>query len=297
MYQSVPPPVFSAASLSQCYTLLSGAHPRSSTNLLQLLPVELLQQICLVVREPIDHENAYHFSAASAGGGALNLWIIGQRRHERHDHVPSHTRVVLQHVELPDLPDPGAPPHKVIFLPVVTRMLGHYDGFCGRSLLVRWTHRVESAGLELREWPAACTAEELRAPRIPAPSRRISTRGRDDDDSNPLVLTLPRLPHATRMTRTTLDLGQLCFKKLLLARPDVHHTSVVIGGSPSGQTLQEAPDSLGDAEECFTKTTTGARNCAEAQLADEHEARVVQVMAAIEKQREQIRVEEAELQC
>ena len=115
--------------------------------------------ICLHVREPIDDGNAYHFAARSAAMStvygrstwSIDLWLIVQRRHERHDRSPSAARVVLQLSELPDVPTAVTPP-------LVTRILGHYEGFSGQALLVRWTHRVDADGLELSAWPAACTA-------------------------------------------------------------------------------------------------------------------------------------------
>ena len=111
-------------------------------------------------------------------------------------------------------------------------------------------------------------------------------------DANPLVLMLPRLSHSA--PPTALDLERLSFKRVLLARhPDVHHTSVTICGKPIGQTLQEAPDSVGDAEECFAKITRGG-NREEELRAEDEDARIVQVMAVIAQQCERIRMEAEE---
>lgn len=279
-YRDTPPPHFTARSIAACYTVLLGACSHAARNPLSKLPVELLKQICLEIRTPIDDGSAYHYVAQSSHS-MLSLWLICQHRHQRHDFSPSSTRIVLEHVELPDDPGPGA--ERAV--PLVTRILGHYQGFSGRNLLVRWTHRVEAQALELCDWPAACTAEELRAPRIAASPRRKSLKSdtRDDIEANPLMLVLPQLPHAQRVQQTSLDLERLCFKKVLLARPDVYHTSVVLSGSPTGQTLQEVPDSLGDAEECFVSITTGARDGEEEEcmLAEDNEARVLLAMAAI----------------
>ena len=173
------------------------------------------------------------------------------------------------------------------------------DGFSNRNVLVRWTHRIEAAGLELCNWAAACTAEQLHAPRIAAPKERrrplLREMVKGADVNNPLELVLPRLTHSRPVPTTTLDLESLAFKRLLLARTasgaDVAHTSVVIPGSPTGQTLQETEDSLGDADECFRRVTTGARNHDEEQEADERELRTVRALARLEAQRARIRAE------
>lgn len=289
-YGSSQPPVFTAASMARCWTLLLGAHHRCGCDsILSKLPPELLEHICRQVREPIDECSAFHFVASSNGTSSLHLWLIV---HEHRLRSPTATRVILQHVELP--PD-GTPRGSVAALPVVVRMLGHYEGFSGRNLLIRWTHRVECPGLQLCDWPVACTAEELHAPRIVLPSRRTSAFRREADsdaDANPLVLMLPRLSHSA--PPTALDLERLSFKRVLLARhPDVHHTSVTICGKPIGQTLQEAPDSVGDAEECFAKITRGG-NREEELRAEDEDARIVQVMAVIAQQCERIRMEAEE---
>ena len=85
-----------------------------------------------------------------------------------------------------------------------------------------------------------CTA---RAPPIATPSRRSSSLGRHTaaaDAINPLVLVLPGLG-LSEAKPATLDAEQLSFKKVVVARPDVHHTCVVLGGQPTGQSLHEAP--------------------------------------------------------
>lgn len=203
----------------------------------------------------------------------LNLWLFV---HERHERSPTGTRIVVQYV------DPS------VARPLVIRILGHYEGFSSRNLLVRWTHRVECPDLVLCDWPAACTAEELHAPRIAMPTRRRIDADADADAS-PFALVLPP-PHAGARP-TTLELERLSFKRVLVARPDVGHTRVVIGGKPTGQSLEEAADSAGDAEECFTKITTGAASLQEEVQAEHRNALIVQMMAAIEQQRERIRNE------
>ena len=301
-FQTTPRPHFTEASLARCYALLQGAHPRcGSRSVLSMLPPELLRQICLACRAPIDNDDAYHFSARGTDAvvGALDLWLIVQQRHDRHDRSPTPTRIVLQHVELPDLPSQagasgGAAP--AAQAPLVTRMLGHYEGFNSRHMLIRWTHRIEAAGIELCEWPAACTAAQLRAPPIsPAPRSRPWKDTSEAATASPCALVLPRLAHARQVPSTTLELERLSFKRVLLARPDVHHTSLVLSGRPSAQMLHEAADSMGDAEECFHKITTGARSEEEAQQADDDEAQILRAMAAIEAQCARIRVE-AELE-
>ena len=283
-YRSRAPPCYAADSLARCYTLLQSTHPRmGGGSLLSKLPIELLRKICLDVREKIDDGKWYHFCADGAVG-MINLWFIIQRRHV------SQARIVLQHLELPDdgRPDP----------PLITRLLGHYAGFSGRNMLVRWTHKVEAAGIELSGWPVACTAEELHAPRLAAPPRHrslaASTHRVAAEDASPTSLTLPRLPHRGHCDATTLELERVSFKKVLIARPDVHHTVVVLTGKPTGQTLCEAEDTLGDAEACFLKVTTGASSVEEERAAEEREdqeAWMMQAMAAIQEQSERLRVE------
>ena len=210
------PPVFTAASMARCWTLLLGAHHRCGCDsILSKLPPELLEHICRQVREPIDECSAFHFVASSNGTSSLHLWLIV---HEHRLRSPTATRVILQHVELP--PD-GTPRGSVAALPVVVRMLGHYEGFSGRNLLIRWTHRVECPGLQLCDWPVACTAEELHAPRIVLPSRRTSAFRREADsdaDANPLVLMLPRLSHSAPPTALDLS-GELHTAGLPSRRP------------------------------------------------------------------------------
>ena len=109
------------------------------------------------------------------------------------------------------------------------------------------------------------------------------------------MLVLPRLSHARRAPRTSLQLDRLCFKRLLVARPDVCHTSLLLSGSPTGRTLQPASDSVGDAEECYHQITTGAKNAQEEQEADEDDERVRLAMALIRAQCDQIRREEQEV--
>ena len=199
-FRTTRPPYFTAASLARCHAVLQGTHDRCGlASVLRTLPMEIVQQICMAVREPID-DHAYHFMAHGDEhiSGQLDLWLIVQRRHKRHDRVPSATRVVLQHAELPDSPRHTSSPSQQ---PVVTRMLGHYEGFSGRALLVRWTHRVESIGLELCEWPAACTADELRAPCIAEPSRRSSLRDRSRT-TRPTLLCLSSLSHTSVLPLT-----------------------------------------------------------------------------------------------
>ena len=61
-----------------------------------------------------------------------------------------------------------------------------------------------------------------------------------------------------------------------------------VNGSPTNLLFGPAEDSVGDAEECFLKITTGARSREEAQQADEDDQRIRHVMAFIEEQRERI---------
>lgn len=301
-YAAAAPPGLTQHSISQCHALLLGARPTRSgcTTLLSRLPFELVRQICLLLRQPIDDGSAYHFTAPTSSDihfdslGSVSIWIFDQCRYARH--TPPGMRVVLQHTELPDLTltlHPSLPPPA----PLVTRLLGHTHGFTNRNVLVNWTHRVEASGNELSEWPAACTAEDLHAPPIvPPPRRRSSVRGdrvaeHDSDEANPRTITFATHP-ATRNNpaeQTTLDLERLCFiTRPERERPNVHHTAFSVNGSPSALSFEPAGDSVGDAEECFCKITTGARSREEAQQADEDDKRIRHVMALIEEQREQI---------
>ena len=265
-YESNDPPAFTATSLARCYAFLLGSHPRCGKfSLVQRLPHEIVCQICQHLRQPINDDGAstYHF-VNTQGPTSLSLWMF-VRKHK----MP---RIVLQHVEVPE-GHSGFPP-------LVTRFLGWYEGYTGasgRTMLVKYSHKIETTGLALCDWPAACSAAELHAtPIVEPPTRRLSSAAVPD----PCMLELPRLPSAAtpdRAPSVSLDVRQLSFSR----------STISVSGGRNDHRLERAEDSAGDPEDCFLAVTAcrheqGATEDAEDDLDELDEAlvRLLELMEA-----------------